>query len=216
MRADLHVHTDRSGDGRQSLDDVIRRCKELGLGALSITDHNGMNCYPFQVEGMIILPGLEITTADGHVLAYMINEPVPRGRGVDETIDLIHAQGGIAVAAHPYRWWSGLGEKNVRGRGFDALEILNSRSLGIGNRRAARLARTMGVPGTGGSDAHVTEHIGRALTIFPDDCQNAEDLVRAIKSGAISAEGSSRGPFESLSYGTKSIFKWGRRGFRRL
>lgn len=216
MRADLHIHTDRSGDGRQSLDEVIRRCSELGLGAVSVTDHNGMNCYPFQAQGVIVLPGMEITTADGHVLAYLINEPVPRGRSVDETIDLIHEQGGIAVAAHPYRWWSGLGEKNVRGRKFDALETLNSRSLRLGNLRAARLARTMGLPGIGGSDAHITDHIGRALTIFPDDCQNAEDLARAIRTGAVSTEGRSRGLGESLSYGTKSIFGWARRGFRRM
>lgn len=216
MRADLHIHTDRSGDGRQSLDEVIRRCSELGLGAVSVTDHNGMNCYPFQAQGVIVLPGMEITTADGHVLAYLINEPVPRGRSVEETIDLIHEQGGIAVAAHPYRWWSGLGEKNVRGRKFDALETLNSRSLRLGNLRAARLARTMGLPGIGGSDAHITDHIGRALTIFPDDCQNAEDLARAIRTGAVSTEGRSRGLGESLSYGTKSIFRWARRGFRRM
>lgn len=216
MRADLHIHTDRSGDGRQSLDEVIRRCSELGLGAVSVTDHNGMNCYPFQAQGVIVLPGMEITTADGHVLAYLINEPVPRGRSVDETIDLIHEQGGIAVAAHPYRWWSGLGEKNVRGRKFDALETLNSRSLRLGNLRAARMARTMGLPGIGGSDAHITDHIGRALTIFPDDCQNAEDLARAIRTGAVSTEGRSRGLGESLSYGTKSIFRWARRGFRRM
>ena len=216
MKADLHIHTDRSGDGRQSLDDVIRRCKELGLGAFSITDHNGMNCYPFQVEGLIVLPGMEITTADGHVLAYMINEPIPRGRGVEETIDLIHQQGGLAVAAHPSRWWSGLGEKNVRGKKFDAVETLNSRSLGLGNRAAALLARTMDLPGTGGSDAHVTEHVGRALTVFPDDCQNAEDIVRALRSGEVSTEGRSRGLGESLSYGSKSIFKWARRGFRRM
>ncbi|KQM12261.1 hypothetical protein AOA80_03785 [Methanomassiliicoccales archaeon RumEn M1] len=216
MRADLHIHTDRSSDGRQSLDEVIRRCSELGLGAVSVTDHNGMNCYPFQAQGVIVLPGMEITTADGHVLAYLINEPVPRGRSVDETIDLIHEQGGIAVAAHPYRWWSGLGEKNVRGRKFDALETLNSRSLRLGNLRAARLARTMGLPGIGGSDAHITDHIGRALTIFPDDCQNAEDLARAIRTGAVSTEGRSRGLGESLSYGTKSIFRWARRGFRRM
>lgn len=216
MRADLHIHTDRSSDGRQSLDEVIRRCSELGLGAVSVTDHNGMNCYPFQAQGVIVLPGMEITTADGHVLAYLINEPVPRGRSVEETIDLIHEQGGIAVAAHPYRWWSGLGEKNVRGRKFDALETLNSRSLRLGNLRAARLARTMGLPGIGGSDAHITDHIGRALTIFPDDCQNAEDLARAIRTGAVSTEGRSRGLGESLSYGTKSIFRWARRGFRRM
>lgn len=216
MRADLHIHTDRSGDGRQSLDAVIKRCKELGLGALSITDHNGMNCYPFQAGGIIVLPGMEVTTADGHVLAYLINEPVPRGRSVDETIDLIHDQGGIAVAAHPFRWWSGLGKKNVLGRKFDALETLNSRSLRLGNRRAALLARIIHLPGIGGSDAHVTEHVGRALTIFPDDCQGAEDLVRAIKGGNISTEGSSRSLSESMSYGTKSISRWAGRGFRRL
>jgi hypothetical protein len=216
MKADLHVHSDHSGDGRQSLEDILRTCREIGLGALAITDHNNMDCYPSVAEDIMILPGMEITTADGHVLAYLIGEPVPRGRSVDETIDLIHDQGGIAVAAHPYRWWSGLGEENVRGRKFDAVETLNSRSMGLGNRRAARLARSIGVSEVGGSDAHVTAHIGRAWTVFPDDCQNAEDMVKAIRTGATSAEGRGRGIGQTIAYGTKSIARWAGRGFKRL
>jgi len=216
MRADLHIHSDRSSDGRQSIKEIIRRSREIGLGAIAFTDHNNMDCYPLRDDDIIVLPGMEITTADGHVLAYLITEPVPRGRGVEETIDLIHDQGGIAVAAHPYRWWSGLGEENVRGRRFDAVEALNSRSMRIGNRRAARLARNIGLPATGGSDAHVTDHVGRAVTMFPDDCQNAEDLVKAIRRGDISPDGRSRGLGESFAYGTRSIMKWMRRGFRRL
>lgn len=216
MRVDLHIHSDRSDDGRQSLDDIIHRGKEVGLGALSITDHNSMDCYPVTAEDIIILPGMEITTAGGHVLAYMTTETIPKGRSVDETIDLIHAQGGIAIAAHPYRWWSGLGEDNVRGSRFDAVEVLNSRSLGFGNRAATRLARSIRLPEVGGSDAHVAMHIGRACTVFPDDCQSAEDLVKAIRSGVTSTEGFGRGIMESMTYGTKSIARWARRGFRRL
>ncbi|NLI73829.1 MAG: PHP domain-containing protein [Euryarchaeota archaeon] len=216
MRADLHIHSDHSGDGRQSLDDIVRRCRALGLRAISITDHNNMDCYPFKLDDIIILPGMEITSSDGHILAYMINEPIPRGRDTSETIDLIHDQGGIAVAAHPYRWWSGLGEVNVKEHKFDAIEILNSRSSGRGNRRAKKLASKVKLPGIGGSDAHVNEHVGCAVTVFSDDCQNAEDLIYEIKRGKISTEGRSRGFDETLAYGTRSIFKWILRGFRRL
>jgi hypothetical protein len=68
----------------------------------------------------------------------------------------------------------------------------------------------------GGSDAHVTAHIGRAWTVFPDDCQNAEDMVKAIRTGATSAEGRGRGIGQTIAYGTKSIARWAGRGFKRL
>jgi len=216
MRGDLHIHSNFSGDGRQSVEDILRLCREHRLEVLAITDHNCMDCYPVKVDGIILLQGMEITSASGHILAYHITEPVPRDRSVEETIDLIHAQGGIAIAPHPYRWWSGLKEANVRGQRFDGVEVLNGRSLRSSNARAARLARSMGVAEVGGSDAHVTDHVARAYTVFPDDCQNADDLVKAIRARRTTAGGESRKLAESFNYGTKSILRWARRGFRRL
>lgn len=217
MKGDLHVHSDHSGDGHQSVEDIVRLCKERGMGVVTITDHNTLEgCKTAKVDGLIFLQGLEVTSAGGHILAYLVSEPVPRDRSVEETIDLIHGQGGIAVAPHPYRWWSGLKEGNVRGKRFDALETLNGRSLRGSNERAARLAQEMGVGVIGGSDAHVIDHLGRAYTEFPDDCQSPEDLVKAIKDRRTTVGGNSRSVTESFSYGTRSIGRWTRRGFKRL
>jgi predicted metal-dependent phosphoesterase TrpH len=216
MRGDLHIHSTASGDGRQSVEDILRRCREQGLKVVAITDHNSMDGYPVRADDIIVRRGMEITAEEGHVLAYHITEPVPRGRGVEETIDLIHGQGGIAIAPHPYRWWSGLKEANVRGRRFDGVEVLNGRSLRSSNARAGRLAKSMAVAEVGGSDAHVPDHVGRAYTVFPEDCQNAEDLVKAIRDRRTAAGGESRKLAESFTYGTKSILRWARRGFKRL
>ena len=216
MRGDLHIHSRHSGDGRQSVEEILQRCRERGMNALALTDHNSMDGYPVKVDDLIVIQGMEITSLDGHIIALHISEPVPRGRGVEETIDLIHDQGGLAIAPHPYRWWSGLKGDDIRDRKFDAVEAINGRSLRGSNARAALLARSMEIAEGGGSDAHIPMHVGQAYTIFPDDCQNADDLVKAIRGRRTQADGRGRGLGESFSYGTKCISRWARRGFKRL
>ncbi len=221
MRVDMHVHSSHSDDGRQSVEEIVHRCVALGIHAVSITDHNSlrgsMDALRLKIEGCLIIPGMEVTTAPGgHFLAYNIGEEVPRGLPVQEAIDLVHRQGGIAVAAHPYRIWSGLGEKAVRRANFDAVEVLNSRSLRSSNRRAKALAQSLGIGMTGGSDAHNTGQIGAALTLVPDDCGSAEDVIRAVTSRKSSTEGCNRALLQSFGYGAISIGRWCKRGFRRL
>ncbi|MDR0334749.1 MAG: PHP domain-containing protein, partial [Methanomassiliicoccaceae archaeon] len=111
MRADLHIHSKYSNDGRSSVDDIIKAAKAKGLGCIAIADHNSFASYAesSKYEGIIVIPAEEVSSSEGHILAYGINKEIPRGKSVAETIDMIHEAGGIAVAAHPYRWWSGLG-----------------------------------------------------------------------------------------------------------
>ena len=135
---------------------------------------------------------------------------------MEETIDIIHGLGGLAVAPHPYRIWSGLGERKVRDANFDGVEVLNARSLGIGNRKAVKLASEIGRPVTGGSDGHCKKDIGKAYTLFPDDCTDVEDMVRAITSKRTKVEGESRRTIASLEYGSGTISRWFKRGFKRI
>ncbi|MBI0583905.1 MAG: CehA/McbA family metallohydrolase [Methanomassiliicoccus sp.] len=219
MRADLHVHSTYSDDGRQTVAEILARCKELGIGAVAISDHNVMEAHKEADtlgSGIIIVPAMEITTEAGHVLALGIREPVARGLPVGETIGLVHAAGGIAVAAHPYRAWSGLGEQNVMGHDFDAVEISNGRSKRIGNLRARRLAKRMCLPGTGGSDAHNVQSIGRAFTEVPDSCRDHEDVIKAIMDRRCRAFGSGQGTSGTAGTGIRSVLRWFRRGFRRM
>ncbi len=206
MKADLHVHSRHSPDGQQTVQDILERCQELGIGAVAITDHNslqgGIDALALKKKGIIVLTGVEVSTADGHVLAYHVYEPIPRNKSVEETIDVIHGLGGLAVAPHPYRIWSGLGERKVRDAKFDAVEVLNARSLEIGNRKAVKLASEIDRPVTGGSDGHCRKDIGKAYTVFPDDCTDADEMVRAITNKMTKVEGESRRTIASLEYGS--------------
>jgi predicted metal-dependent phosphoesterase TrpH len=220
MKADLHIHTHHSGDNKQKLEEIFLMTKQLGLRAIGVTDHNTLKGSLEAKESappeLIVIPAVEVTSAEGHILAYNVAEDIPRGRGVAETIDIIHQSGGIAVAAHPYRMWSGLGADVILHNRFDAIEAINGRNTREGNRKGMLLAERAHLPMTGGSDAHRAEKIGEALTIFPDDCHTAEDLIKAILDGRTHVEGAGRGRRETLRYGSRSISQWLGRGMKRL
>ncbi len=221
MKADLHVHSSFSEDGKEDVESILRECAERGLGAVAITDHNSLEGSQEAVKknsyGLIIVPGEEITTArGGHILAYNIREPIPKGLPVEETIAMIHAQGGLAVLAHPFRIWSGLGGNVARSAPFDAIEVQNGRSLSGSNRRALAIARHRGLGLVGGSDSHSIITLGKCYTIIDDGCRTASDLVEAIRSGRSRIGGEGRTVLESIRYGLGSIARWMRRGFRRL
>jgi len=213
MRADLHVHSTYSDDGRQTVEEIIARCKELGIGAVAIADHNVFEAHrdaEVLRSGIIIVPAMEVTSDDGHILALGITSPVPRGLSVAETIRLIHEAGGIAVAPHPYRAWSGLGENNVRTNEFDAVEVANGRSKKAGNLAAKRLARVMSMPMVGGSDAHAP------YTEIPDSCRDHRDVINAILDRQTRAFGDGQGSSRSARSGMVSVMRWLRRGCRRM
>ncbi|MFP4546463.1 MAG: PHP domain-containing protein [Methanomassiliicoccales archaeon] len=219
MRADLHIHSLHSGDCELSVDAILSIAEKKGMGALSVADHNslaGSLEAMERAEGIIVLPAMEVTTEWGHLLAYHITEEVPRGLEVGETVDRVHELDGIAVAPHPYRVWSGLGERAVRENGFDAIEVRNGRSLGAANRKALALARELDLPMVAGSDAHSADSIGRTYTSFPEDCRSVEEMVRAILENRVMVGGEERGAMESVGYTVKCVSQWIGRGMRRI
>ncbi len=220
MRADLHVHSRHSGDNHQSVKGIIEACKRAGILAVAVADHNSMagtrEAMRLAHDDLIVIPAMEVTTEEGHVVAYNISEEVKRGLPVAEAIDRIHSQGGMAVAAHPYRMRTGLGEDVVRANRFDAIEGMNARSTSKGNARAVELADSLGLPITGGSDAHHADNIGRGVTIIRVDCSDVDDVMRSIREHRTTVEGSSRGKKQSIAYATKVVGSWAGRGFRKI
>jgi len=217
VKADLHIHSVFSNDGRSTIGEIIASAKLRGLGCIAVTDHNSFESYDLlkDTDDLIIIPGEEVSSKDGHILAYGIDCEIERDMSIPKTIDAIHDAHGIAVAAHPYRWWSGLGEKNVTCE-FDAIETFNARSKAGSNAMAFRLAANMGKPVTGGSDSHTPESIGSAYTVFGDGVRTKEDVIKAILDRGTETGGTSRTASESLRYGGKSISEWIGRGFRRM
>lgn len=221
MKADLHVHTNYSNDGVSTPQQAIEQAYKVGLGCIAITDHNEFKAY-FDVKdneyGIIVIPGEEVSSTEGHIVALGIDRLIPKGLGIQETIDAIHEAGGYAFAAHPYRWWSGIGVKNTREYPFDGVEAMNARSIPSANRRSLKLALDIGKPITVGSDAHSPPRIGWGHVTFEesDDLKTWQDVMQAIMDFRAKPESVSRDFTETLRYGAKSISQWMCRGFHRM
>ncbi len=198
---------------------MIERCVDEGFGCVAITDHNEFKAFDDlkdNPEGIIIIPAEEVSSSEGHIVALGIDRQIPRDLGIKETIDAIHEAGGFAVAAHPYRWWSGLGEKNTLTYDFDGIEALNARSIPSANRKSLKLAREIGKPMTAGSDAHTPGHVGRGYVELPDGLTTWQEVVAAIRDGRAEPHSQSRAMAGTLRYGIKSIGQWILRGFKRM
>jgi len=218
MMFDLHVHSVYSSDGHMEVKQIVALAKKLGLGGVAVTDHNAFEAYKkfpdFKDSGLILVPAMEVSSAVGHILAYGIKSPIPKTLTVEDTMDRIKAAGGLPVAAHPYRKVTGMGEDNViRGR-FRFLEGFNGRTRSEANKKAVVLAKRIGASITGGSDAHLPEELGSAVTILPDNVSSVEELLEAIFKGLTHAEGSQPGFKKYAGAASHNVVRWVKRGGR--
>jgi predicted metal-dependent phosphoesterase TrpH len=142
------------------------------------------------------VPGVEVTSADGHVLALWITQPIPKGLSLAETVAAIHEQNGVAILAHPL-------EPTIAPHTFmrylikpqvllqakvDAVEVMNAGASTPGcNWLAQRAYKDVAIPKVGNSDAHMVANIGSGVTRFPG--RTAADLRAAIALGQTTAEG---------------------------
>ncbi len=220
MLLDLHNHTRYSPDSRVPPGELVALAKRIGLHGLAITDHNAVGAVKEAEEaggdGFLVIPGIEVSTRDGHVLAYGVREAIPRDLSVTETVERIEALGGIAVAAHPYRFWSGLGERGLGEARFAALETCNGRTLRRGNERAKARARQLGVGATGGSDSHFLDEVARAVTAINSGMTSVDDILQILAQGKTRAQGFDRGAKATVRYVTKCVSEWMLRGLRRI
>ena len=218
MKADLHIHSNFSKDGKSTVEEIIEAAAERGLGCIAITDHNSFEAYDLVKDNgrIIVIPGIEVSSKEGHILAYGIDKSISRDMTIDDTINAIHEAGGVAFAAHPYRWWSGLGEENTLNHNFDGTEALNARSTAKDNKRSRALAKRIGKPISAGSDAHDPEYIGDGIVELPDDIKTWQDALKAVMEGKAKPSSSDRRVASTISYGVKSIVEWIFRGFKRM
>jgi len=217
---DLHNHTSHSPDSRVRPADLVAAAMRAGIDGLAITDHNAVSGVKEAEEaagaGFLVVPGIEISTASGHVLAYGVREVVPRDLSVAETVERVAALGGVAVAAHPYRFWSGIGEAALREARFPAYETANARTLRRGNARARERAREAKVGETGGSDSHFLDEVARASTELDDSVSSVDDVLQLLAQGETRSQGSDRGAAGTLRYVPKAVGEWLGRGMRRI
>jgi predicted metal-dependent phosphoesterase TrpH len=192
-KADLHLHTVYSDGYSTPAELVDYVCDHTDLRVIAVTDHDAIDgAYEAQqyaqARNLDVIIGEEISTREGHMLAYFIERHIRTGMTARDTIAAIHDQGGLAVAAHPYDWMvRSLGRHHLlqNGQGnpplwqFDAIETMNSSLFPQhANLHAAITARLLGLPITGGSDSHLLETVGYGVTLFAG--HTADDLRAAI------------------------------------
>lgn len=222
MLLDLHNHSSHSPDSKVDPVALVKHARSIGLDGIAITDHNSLGGYRRAVavargwDDFLLVPAVEVSTSRGHVLAYGVSDPMPRDLPPGETVERIAGLGGIAVAAHPYRFWSGLGEEATVSAAFVAYETHNARTLGSANRRAAALATARGVGRVGGSDSHFLSETGRGVTSINAGVTDVDSVLQAIALRRTVAQGVSRGPRETAVYVTKCVTEWMARGLRRI
>ncbi|MBD3263306.1 PHP domain-containing protein [Candidatus Woesearchaeota archaeon] len=184
LKLDLHVHTKYSNDGFEEIVDLIKKAKKIGLDGFAITDHDTVAGLKeakklADKENFLIIPGIEIASKDGDIVALGINKKIPKNLSAKKTINKIHEMGGIAIAAHPFGM---LYHRNSVGilaseLPFDAVEAINSRCYSANN-----IAQKIDKTKIAGSDAHIKEELGRAYTLV-NAKPNIKSILNAIKAG---------------------------------
>ncbi len=186
INADLHVHTTYSKDSLITPKDLVYYSKQRGLNAVAVTDHNQLHgAFKIAQEtDFLIIPGIEVSSADGHIVALNVHELIPRGLSAPITVDLIHKAGGVAIACHPYAYFKGSLKENVCSS-FDAVEVINSRAFPfkLSVKKAEETARKLGLVRVAGTDSHYGPQIGYAYTVIEAAEPNAEAIAKAIVEG---------------------------------
>lgn len=198
LTVELHAHSELSYDGRDPVEMLLEQAAAVGLDALAVTDHDEFTASLEAAElapeyDLIGIPAMEVTSRAGHVLGMGIDEAVPANRPFLETISAIRDRGGIAIIPHPFQKSRSGVAANVSRADLakaDAIEVYNSRLLtGRANRQAQRFAEDHDLPQTAGSDAHITEMVGQAITAVDTKDETAAGIVEAIREGKTSVEG---------------------------
>ena len=210
-KADLHIHTNAS-DGTFSPYQMLEYVSaETDIALLAVTDHDEIHgaleaaALADQFPGLEVIPGIEVSTFDGHLIGLWVETAFPVLRSAEWTIDAIREQGGLIIVPHPMSWltlsfWPYTFRRLERkGYHFDAIEVMNASPAGkMSYEKALNIQQRLGISQVGGSDSHILEGIGKAHTLFPGT--SADDMRKAIRDKTTLARGSYFDFDESMLY----------------
>jgi predicted metal-dependent phosphoesterase TrpH len=194
LKIDLHCHSFFSGDGVSSPEQLIEAARAKGLSGFAITDHNTCDAVKYltdrglmrpdglPVNDFLIIPGVEVTTAEGHLLCIGAVLPDLKGRPALEVCHLIHDAGGVAIPPHPYDLFrAGIRENVLNTLPIDAIEVFNAATtLKRYNRMAYDYAVKRRLAMTAASDAHHFAAIGTAFTTFRTENFSVAGILEQI------------------------------------
>ena len=203
MLIDMHSHTNPiSWDSALTPSQLIELCKQAGVDGVCLTEHD----YFWDVaesealaekHDFFVFPAIEVNTESGHMLAYGLKEYRFGMHRVEQLAAMVEAAGGVMIAAHPYRRympWYDLEDDELQ-RALEkamtnpaykhcvALETLHGRGAPSQNEFSEKLREMLGMRGSGGSDAHQPDHVGRCVTRFERDVASLSELVEELRAG---------------------------------
>jgi predicted metal-dependent phosphoesterase TrpH len=202
IKADLHVHTTYSKDSLITPKELVFYAKQKGLNAVAVTDHNTLDGawkIAKETTDFLVLPGMEVSSADGHIVALNVKELIPRGLSARETVDRIHKAGGVAIACHPYVYFKGCLREAVC-ETFDAIEVINARAFPFGRsvKKAEQAAKLYSLTRVAGTDSHYGRQIGTAYTVIEAKDASVDAVCSAIVNGDCQPFGQSVPVFVNL------------------
>jgi len=180
---------DSSSDVRHIVSAAIRS----GMDAIAVTDHNtakgAISAMKLEDQGISVVPGYELSTQEGHLLCLGIKEDIPRGMPIAVAVERVTALGGVAIPSHPFRLGTGVGSSVLERLRPPCIETVNGRNHKSINAAAANFAEEHGMGGTGGSDAHTPDEVGRAYTEIDGGILPVADILQALSAGRCTARG---------------------------
>jgi glycosyltransferase involved in cell wall biosynthesis len=197
---DLHMHTDHSGDCATPVEVLLQTAKTLGLGAIAVTDHNevsgALEARAMAADyGVKVIVAEEVKTASqGEVIGLFIEQKIPRGMTLAETVAEIRRQGGLVYVPHPFDRMHAVPDyEHLLGivEDVDAIEVYNPRvAIGSFNEEAARFAAKYRIPAGAGSDAHVAQGLG-SVRVRMRDFDGPEEFMESLREADILTKPSS-------------------------
>jgi len=185
---DMHVHTNYS-DSSGTVEEVIKTAKEKGLNGIAITDHDtleGAKVAMNMQDGVIVIPGEEIKTRNGEILALGIDEAVREDLPIEEAIRIVHLQEGLVFIPHPtIPFFGRLKETDMRRLNIDGLEVFSAISP-FADHYATKnmaIAKRLGLSTIAGSDSHFSETVGDAYTIIDAKDAKLPSILEALRLG---------------------------------
>lgn len=191
FKADFHIHSQYSDDCKTTLEQIIRACRKKQINCIALSDHGAVEgaLKLKKIAPFYVIIAEEILTTNGEIMGLFLNELVPSGLSLQESIRLIKDQGGLFCAQHPFDKFRPDALKaevmeELDGQ-IDVVEVFNARTPFLRtSQQAKKFASEHNLPACAGSDAHSAFEIGNAYVEMPD-FKGKEDFLAALSQGKI-------------------------------